>query len=114
MEFKNFKEFCKAIAEKMEYDFPEQKEELNRFNIKKGEFSIYLTKHPYSFGKLSVYGSYPGNCKNEYYAPKEEVCIHNYRDEGTIEFVVSRESSFDVKLTDVTLEQAKQIWNIIK
>ena len=69
---------------------------------------------------------------NEYYAKKDkllyelveytgiapvghkEYCIHKYRDSGTIQFTVSRETGFDVILNGISLEQAKAIWDIIK
>ena len=47
-------------------------------------------------------------------AKHKEYCIHHYRNNGTIQFTVSRETGFDLILNDINLEQAKAIWDIIK
>ena len=47
-------------------------------------------------------------------ASHRDYTIDEYTNEMTIEFRVSRDTAFDIELTNISLEKTKAIWNIIK
>lgn len=74
MELLKFKELCKALANKMEYELVDRQNQCNNFSIKKDDSHIVLSElynNKCVPGKLTISGEYPRNCKGEYYPPEQ-------------------------------------------